>query len=143
MTGLAWSWLPGQKSPSPSLKASLSLGKGEAGPLGGCSQRGAVWPCLLSCPSPLAKASALGTFPPGPHYWLEGGSWLPASRSLDRPPPAALKFHSFCINPAGWCLLCPILCFLSFFSLLSFTPFFFFFFSVHSLIFSPSPDEGR
>lgn len=47
-----WSWLPGQKSLSP-LKAPLSLGKGEAGPLRGVFQQGAVRLCLCPLLKPL------------------------------------------------------------------------------------------
>lgn len=54
----SWSWLPGQKSLSPPLKAPLSLGKGETGPLRGAFPAGSS----LALPLPLANASALSTF---------------------------------------------------------------------------------
>lgn len=56
VTGLARSWLPSQKSLSPPLEASLSLGEGEVG-------------SSLALPPPLAKASAVCT-PPVPSSLL-------------------------------------------------------------------------
>lgn len=125
------SW-PGE--PQPSSESIPSLGKGEVG----SSQQGAASP-----PHPTPTKSS--TLSPPPHlilvHLLEGGFRLPASSRTDS--PATLQPHLFCVNPAGWRLLSPILfpfSFLFFF----FSPSFhsFLFFRVHRLVFSPPPGEG-
>lgn len=125
------SW-PGE--PQPSSESIPSLGKGEVG----SSQQGAASP-----PHPTPTKSS--TLSPPPHlilvHLLEGGFRLPASSRTDF--PATLQPHLFCVNPAGWRLLSPILfpfSFLFFF----FSPSFhsFLFFRVHRLVFSPPPGEG-
>lgn len=77
--GTGRSWLPGQKSLSPPLKVSASLGKGEAGPFKGGFPAGSS----LALPLPLAEASALSTFLPVLITCLKV---LAASQSLDRLP---------------------------------------------------------
>lgn len=126
------SW-PGE--PQPSSESIPSLGKGEVG----SSQQGAASP-----PHPTPTKSS--TLSPPPHlilvHLLEGGFRLPASSRTDS--PATLQPHLFCVNPAGWRLLSPILfpfsfLFFFFFPLPSIL---FFFLRVHRLVFSPPPGEG-
>lgn len=71
-------------------------------------------PC--PCPSPCSQHFCLWSL-----YWLEGGLWPPARPWTDFP---ALESLLFCINPAGWCLVRPIV---FFFSSSSSLPFSFFF----------------
>lgn len=108
------SW-PGE--PQPSSESIPSLGKGEVG----SSQQGAASP-----PHPTPTKSS--TLSPPPHlilvHLLEGGFRLPASSRTDF--PATLQPHLFCVNPAGWRLLSPILFPFSFL---------FFFFPLPSILF--------
>lgn len=118
------SW-PGE--PQPSSESIPSLGKGEVG----SSQQGAASP-----PHPTPTKSS--TLSPPPHlilvHLLEGGFRLPASSRTDS--PATLQPHLFCVNPAGWRLLSPIL--------FPFSFLFFFFFSpsFHSFLFFKSSPFG-
>lgn len=136
------------EKPQPTSENMPSLGKGEGG--GGPSIKGvfpwgAVWPCPRPHPSLHPLLSALS---PGLVLvtCLKVGSGCPP---VSGQTPRHSNFHSFCINPAGWCLRSPIpfsfsllvvFFFFSFFfpSSLSFS-----FFRVHSLVFSPPPGEGR
>lgn len=57
----------------------------------------------------------LGTFPNPSTFFLscnllKGGYWLPAQPWINSHP---FKFHSLCINPAGWCFLGPFRFFFS------------------------------
>lgn len=98
----------------------------------------------LPLPLPLAIPSALSTFPwPCPVTCLKVGSGCPP---VPGQTPRHSNFHSFCINPAGWCLRSPIpfsFSFLIVFFLFFFPSFHFLFLRVHSLVFSPPPGEGR
>lgn len=125
------SW-PGE--PQPSSESIPSLGKGEVG----SSQQGAASP-----PHPTPTKSS--TLSPPPHlilvHLLEGGFRLPASSRTDS--PATLQPHLFCVNPAGWRLLSPILFPFSFlFFFFPLPSILFFFLRVHRLVFSPPPGEG-
>lgn len=132
VTGLAGSWLPGRESLSHPLKASPLWARERWGP------PSREQPRLPTPPPPNPLLSA------PPHlilvHLLEGGFRLPASSRTDS--PATLQPHLFCVNPAGWRLLSPILFPFSF--LFFFFPSFhsFLFFRVHRLVFSPPPGEG-
>ena len=132
VAGLARSWLPGQKSLSQPLKTCPLWAKERAAggrPLRGFSQWGAVWPCPRPYPSLYPLLSALS---PGLVLvtCLKVGSGCPP---VSGQTPRHSNFHSFCINPAGWCLRSPIPFSFSFlvvfflFFFLSFLPFIFFF----------------
>lgn len=117
VTGLAGSWLPGRESLSHPLKASPLWARERWGP------PSREQPRLPTPPPPNPLLSA------PPHlilvHLLEGGFRLPASSRTDS--PATLQPHLFCVNPAGWRLLSPILfpfSFLFFFSLPSILFFF-------------------
>lgn len=125
VTGLAGSWLPGRESLSLPLKASPLWARERWGP------PSREQPRLPTPPPPNPLLSA------PPHlilvHLLEGGFRLPASSRTDS--PATLQPHLFCVNPAGWRLLSPILFPFSFL-------FFFFSPSFHSFLFFKSSPFG-
>lgn len=100
----------------------------------------------LPLPLPLAIPSALSTFPwPCPVTCLKVGSGCPP---VPGQTPRHSNFHSFCINPAGWCLRSPIpfsfsflIVFFSFFFFLSFLSFSFFKSSQFGIFSSPRRGE--
>lgn len=100
----------------------------------------------LPLPLPLAIPSALSTFPwPCPVTCLKVGSGCPP---VPGQTPRHSNFHSFCINPAGWCLRSPIpfsfsflIVFFLFFFFLSFLSFSFFKSSQFGIFSSPRRGE--
>lgn len=87
-------WMDCQTSLSPPLGMGHAL-SGESG--------------LVPCPA-LLTAHLLGTSPTPSTFHLscnllERGHWLPVPPWINS---ILLSFTHFCINPAGWCFLCPL-----------------------------------